>query len=78
MFKRKRQPTNNLILDSENAVVIANILKVNETLVVPVPVCRMLVFDTNGVKEVDSGFRITQSESESIFGPLIFFEFKKY
>ena len=51
MFKRKRQPTNNLMLDSENAVVIANILKVNEPLVVPVPVRRLIVFDTNGENE---------------------------
>ena len=37
MFKRKRQLTNNLMKDSEIAVVIANVLKVIEFLVVPVP-----------------------------------------
>ena len=47
------------MIDSEIAFVIVNILKVNEPLVVPVPVRRLIVFDTNGVKEVDSGFRIT-------------------
>ena len=39
------------MLDSENAVVIANILIVNEPLVVPVPVRRLTVFDTNGENE---------------------------
>ena len=47
------------MIDSEITDVIANILKMNEPLVVPVPVRGLIVFDTNGVKEVDSGFRIT-------------------
>ena len=47
------------MIDSEIAFVIVNILKVNEPLVVPVPVRRLIVFDTNGVKEVVGGFRIT-------------------
>ena len=49
MFKRKRQLTINLMIDSKIADVIANILKMNEPLVVPVPVRRLIVFDTNGV-----------------------------
>ena len=47
------------MIDSEINDVIANILKMNEPLVVPVPVRGLIVFDTNGIEEVDSGFRIT-------------------
>ena len=61
VFKRKRQLTNNLMIDSEITDVIANILKMNEPLVVPVPVRGLIVFDTNGIEEVDSGFRITHT-----------------